>query len=86
MIFEKKQNLTEKLIILKWTQKMMLMNWMIALLEIKLNFGQEESHTGTYGSCTLNPKILKDVAIILNRVAQKSARLIGNYTTNLAEC
>ena len=47
---------------------------------------QEESRTGSYGSCTLNPKILKDAGIILNRVAQKSARLIGNYTTNLAEC
>ena len=47
---------------------------------------QEESRTGSYGSCTLNPKILKDVGIILNRVAQKSARLIGNYTKNLAEC
>ena len=47
---------------------------------------QEESRTGSNGSCTLNPKILKDVGIILNRVAQKSARLIGNYTTNLAEC
>ena len=47
---------------------------------------QEESHTGTYRSCTLNPKILKDVGIILNRVAKKSARLIGNYTPNLAEC
>ena len=46
---------------------------------------QEESRTGSYGSCTLNPKILKDVGIILNRVAQKSARLIGNYTTNLAK-
>ena len=29
---------------------------------------------------------MKDVGIILNKVAQKAPRLIGNYTTNLAEC
>ena len=35
-----KPNLTKKQIILKWTQKRKLTNWMITLLEIKLNFGQ----------------------------------------------
>ena len=30
-------------------------------------------------------KIINDVSTILNRVAEKSDRLLGNYTTNLAE-
>ncbi|XP_069134324.1 uncharacterized protein [Argopecten irradians] len=48
---------------------------------------QEESRLDT--AVTMDPlrsDILKDVALILDRVACKSARLIGNNTTNLAEC
>ena len=47
---------------------------------------QEKSRSVSSGKCSLNPKIMKDVGIILNKVAQKAPRLIGNYTTNLAEC
>ena len=45
----------------------------------------KESRCGANITCN-NPKIIKDVSIILNRVASKSERLIGNFTTNLAEC
>ena len=30
-------------------------------------------------------ELIQDVQIILNRIADKSERLIGNFTTNLAE-
>ena len=45
---------------------------------------QEDSRKASNYSC-VNPKIMKDVSIILNRVAAKSDGLLGNYTTNLAE-
>ena len=45
---------------------------------------QEDSRKASNYSCS-NPKLIKDVSIILNRVAAKSDRLLGNYTTNLAE-
>ena len=43
---------------------------------------QEESRKASNFICC-NSKIIKDVSIILNRVAEKSERLLGNYTTNL---
>ena len=46
---------------------------------------QEESRCGTDVSCN-NNKLIHDVIIILNKVASKSDRLIGTYTTNVAEC
>ena len=46
---------------------------------------QEEARFDSQISCS-NSKLLNDIAVILNRVAAKSDRLIGNYTTNLAEC
>ena len=45
---------------------------------------QEDSMKASIFICS-NPKIIKDVNTILNRVAEKSDRLLGNYTTNLAE-
>ena len=45
---------------------------------------QEDSRNASNYSCS-NPKIMKDVSIILSRVAAKSDRLLGNYTANLAE-
>ena len=47
---------------------------------------QEKSRSVSDRNSNLNPKILKDVGIILSKVAQKAPRLIGNNTTNLAEC
>ena len=47
---------------------------------------QEKSRSVSDRNSSLNPKILKDVGIILSKVAQKAPRLIGNYTINLAEC
>ena len=45
---------------------------------------QEDSRKASIYICS-NPKIIKDVNIILNSVDEKSDRLLGNYTTNLAE-
>ena len=47
----------------------------------------ENSRLATKNSCPLNEvkDMITDVQIILNRVAEKSERLIGNFTTNLAE-
>ena len=45
---------------------------------------QDESRCGTNISRS-NTKLLNDMSVILNGVAAKSDRLIGNHTTNLAE-
>ena len=47
----------------------------------------ESSRYAEKNMCELSePKeLIRDVQIILNRVAEKSDRLIGNFTTNLAE-
>lgn len=47
---------------------------------------QENSRSASSPKSSLNPKIIKDVGIILDRVAKKAPKLIGNFTTNLAEC
>ena len=46
---------------------------------------QEDSRRDTDTNC-FNKKLINDISVILNRVAVKSERLIGNFTTNLAEC
>ena len=63
------------------------------IMEEQINMWNEGSSIenmdeSRYGANTTsnNPKIIKDVSIILNRVASKSERLIGNFTTNLAPC
>ena len=38
-----------------------------------------------HSASDLDPDLLKDMYIILNRMAEKSDRLIGNFTSNLAE-
>ncbi|KAJ8304705.1 hypothetical protein KUTeg_018288 [Tegillarca granosa] len=53
----------------------------IQLLRIIKKKNQEE--TGILK--TLDALMIKDISLLLNRVAAKSSRLIGNYTTNLAE-
>ena len=47
----------------------------------------ENSRLAGKNHCTLSEikELITDVQIILNRVAEKSDRLIGNFTTNLAE-
>ena len=47
---------------------------------------QEESRLGWQSSSNINTKLLKDVTVLLDRVASKSNRLLGNFTSNLAEC
>ena len=48
----------------------------------------EESRIGWTSSSNagINPKLIQDVKTILDRVATKSNRLLGNFTSNLAEC
>ena len=48
----------------------------------------EESRNGYQGSSTsgpIDPDLLKDVSFLLQRMSSKCDRLLGNFTTNLAE-
>ena len=45
---------------------------------------QEDSRKASIFICS-NPNIIKIVDTILNRVAEKSDRFLGNYATNLEE-
>ena len=45
----------------------------------------EEARNGYASVGDLDPEIVKDVSFFLNRLAIKSHRLLGNFTTNLAE-
>lgn len=48
---------------------------------------QEESrHASSISYANVEKFILQDVSAILSRIAEKSDRLLGNLTTNLAEC
>ncbi|KAJ8298756.1 hypothetical protein KUTeg_022816, partial [Tegillarca granosa] len=47
---------------------------------------QEESRYEFDCNINLDAIMLKDISILLDRVASKTSRLIGNHTTNLAEC
>ena len=48
---------------------------------------QEESRLASASvTAAINPKLVQDVNILLDRVASKSERLLGNFTSNLAEC
>jgi hypothetical protein len=47
----------------------------------------EESRQGTHQAPDpTNSELIRAVSILLNRLAEKANRLIGNHTTNLAEC
>ncbi|KAJ8320069.1 hypothetical protein KUTeg_001656 [Tegillarca granosa] len=46
---------------------------------------QEDSRGDCNISENLTSMIIRDVSVLLDRVAKKTPRLLGNYTTNLAE-
>ncbi|KAJ8304284.1 hypothetical protein KUTeg_017867 [Tegillarca granosa] len=46
---------------------------------------EEESRGNWHIADTLDALMIRGISLLLNRVAAKSSRLIGNYTTNLAE-
>jgi hypothetical protein len=50
--------------------------------EEKSRYGVQQSGSE---SVTVSSDILRDVSFLLNRLANKTGRLIGNFTTNLAE-
>ncbi|KAJ8318927.1 LOW QUALITY PROTEIN: hypothetical protein KUTeg_004018 [Tegillarca granosa] len=46
---------------------------------------KEESRGNCHIEDTLDALMIRDISLLLKRVAAKSSRLIGNYTTNLSE-
>ena len=46
---------------------------------------EESRGDGPYGEVEIDKEMLYDISVILSRVADKADRLLGNFTTNLAE-
>ena len=47
---------------------------------------QREAHLGGLTPTKVNDKMLYDIQTVLNRLIAKANKLLGNHTTNLAEC
>jgi len=53
--------------------------------EVICDFDLEQTRYQPNTATPIDAELLRDVSVLLNRLANKAARLIGNFTTNLAE-
>ena len=47
---------------------------------------ESEARRGGLTPMEVDPKMLHDISVVLSRLVAKSKQLIGNHTTNLAQC
>ncbi len=47
---------------------------------------EKEARRGGLSATDVDPKMLYNISIAVSRLVAKSKQLIGNHTTNLAEC